>query len=72
MTSEAAYLGTPSIEYDDYFHEIEQMIELKEKYKLIHCFRTNDDVRFLNKINKLLADKDLKKKYKKKATKVII
>ena len=71
MTSEAAYLGTPSIEYDDYFHEIEQMIELKEKYKLIHCFRTNDDVRFLNKINKLLADKDLKKKYKKRQQRLL-
>ena len=71
MSSEAALLGTPSIEYDDYFHEIEQMIELQEKYKLIHCFRTKDDRAFLRKITELLSENNLKKKYQQRRMKLL-
>tara|TARA_B000000437_G_C11675391_1_gene317237 strand:+ start:509 stop:1609 length:1101 start_codon:yes stop_codon:yes gene_type:complete len=71
MTSEAAYLGTPSVEYDDYFHEIEQMLELKDKYKLIHCYRTSEQVDFLNKINHLLSKENLRKEYKKRQSKLL-
>ena len=66
MSSEAAFLGTPSIEYDDYFHEIEQMLQLKNKYRLIHCFRTRDENKFLAKIKNLSTQVDLKTKYKKR------
>tara|TARA_Y100000996_G_C22554137_1_gene654854 strand:+ start:891 stop:1991 length:1101 start_codon:yes stop_codon:yes gene_type:complete len=71
MSSEAAFLGTPSIEYDDYFHEIEQMLELQDKYSLIHCFRTNDDSSFLDKIDELLHQKNLKEIYKKRRSKLL-
>lgn len=71
MSSEAALLGTPSIEYDDYFHEIEQMIELQEKYKLIHCFRTKDDRAFLRNITELLSENNLKKKYQQRRMKLL-
>jgi len=71
MSSEAAFLGTPSVEYDDYFHEIEQMIELQKKYKLIHCFRTKDDRAFLKKITKLLSENNLKNKYQRRRMKLL-
>tara|TARA_B100001250_G_C19794058_1_gene787940 strand:+ start:1074 stop:2180 length:1107 start_codon:yes stop_codon:yes gene_type:complete len=38
MTTEAAVLGTPSIEYDDYFEGIEQMLEIANKYNLTEGF----------------------------------
>ncbi len=55
MSTEAAVLGTPSIEFDDYFYEIEQMLELQDKYELIHCFRTNQQKEMLIKIDELLG-----------------
>ncbi len=66
MSTEAAILGTPSIEFDEYFHEIDQMIELEKKYKLIHCFRTNNQEEFFNKTDELLNLRDLKKIYLKR------
>ena len=49
MSTEAAILGTPSIEFDEYFYEIEQMNELEKTYKLVHCFRTSDEENFFRK-----------------------
>lgn len=63
MSTEAAILGTPSIEYDDYFYEIDQMIELEQKYNLIHCFRTNQQTGMLTKINELLTTTNLQEIY---------
>ena len=50
MSTEAAVLGTPSVEFDEYFYEIDQMIELEEKYGLIHCFRTSQEKEFFDKV----------------------
>lgn len=66
MSTEAAVLGTPSIEFDEYFYEIEQMIELEQKYNLIHCFRTNQQQEMLSKVEELLLLKDLDEIYKKR------
>lgn len=55
MSTEAAVLGTPSVEFDEYFYEIEQMLELENKYNLIHCFRTNQQTEMLAKISELLT-----------------
>ena len=63
MSTEAAILGTPSVEFDEYFYEIEQMIELEEKYNLIHCFSTNQNQEFLAKISELVLMPDLKEIY---------
>jgi uncharacterized protein len=63
MSTEAAILGTPSIEFDEYFYEIEQMIELEKKYGLIHCFRTNQQKEFLEKVIELVKIKNLKRIY---------
>ena len=66
MSAEAAMLGTPSVEFDEYFYEIEQMIELEKKYKLVHCFRTSEEKGFLNKISELALDSNIKQKYQKR------
>ena len=66
MSAEAAVLGTPSIEFDDYHHEIDQMLELEKKYKLIHCYRTHQEDQFLYMIRHLVKQKDLKQVYQKR------
>ncbi len=71
MTSEAAYLGTPSIEFDDYFHEIDQMLELQNKYGLIHCFRTYQEKEFIHKVKELSSIENLKDLYKEKREKLL-
>jgi predicted glycosyltransferase len=63
MCTEAAVLGTPTVEFDEYFYEIEQMLEIEKKYQLIHCFRTNQTKEFLKKITELLNTEDLKSIY---------
>jgi predicted glycosyltransferase len=63
MSTEAAVLGTPSVEFDEYFYEIDQMIELEKKYGLIHCFRTNQETEFLKKIEELVLTKNIKDIY---------
>jgi predicted glycosyltransferase len=64
MSTEAAVLGTPSVEFDEYFYEIEQMIELEQKYKLVHCFRTNQQSEMLIKVDELLNASNLNEIYK--------
>ncbi len=63
MSTEAAVLGTPSVEFDEYFYEIEQMIELEKKYGLIHCFRTDQQKEFLNKVGELALTENIKNEY---------
>jgi len=71
MSSEAAVLGTPSVEIDEYFYEIEQMVELEEKYGLIHCYRPSEADQFLNKIYELLNMENLSEVYSKKRYKML-
>jgi len=71
MSSEAAVLGTPSIEIDEYFYEIEQMIELEKKYKLINCYRTNESDLFLEKVEELLQIDNIKSIYKKRRNRML-
>ena len=71
MSTEAAVLGTPSVEFDEYFYEIDQMLELEEKYGLIHCFRTSQQVEFLEKINSLVNTKNIKEEYSNRRKKLL-
>jgi predicted glycosyltransferase len=71
MSTEAAVLGTPSVEFDEYFYEIDQMIELEEKYNLIHCLRTNQQNEFLTKITELLKIKNIKEEYSNRRQKLL-
>lgn len=60
MCTEAAVLGTHSVEFDEYFYEIEQMLELQNKYEMISCFRTHQVEDFLSKVQELAGMTDLK------------
>lgn len=71
MSTEAAVLGTPSVEFDEYFYEIEQMIELEQKYKLIHCFRSNQQSEMLTKVDELLNVSNLKDLYTSRRNKLL-
>lgn len=71
MCTEAAVLGTPAIEFDEYFFEIEQMLEIEKKYQLIHCFRTNQTEGFLNKISELVNTNNLKSTYLERRKKLL-
>jgi predicted glycosyltransferase len=59
MCSEAAVLGTPSIEYDNYFYEIEQMMQLKDKYKLITCIEPPNEVSLMQALEEHLNNSEL-------------
>jgi predicted glycosyltransferase len=56
MCSEAAILGIPSIEYDNYFSEIEQMLQLKDEYNLITCIEPPDGARLMAAIDEHLEN----------------
>lgn len=71
MSTEAAVLGTPSVEFDEYFYEIDQMIELEHKYGLVHCFRTNQQKEFLEKIAELLKMSNIREEYKNRRQKLL-
>lgn len=71
MCTEAAVLGTPAVEFDEYFYEIEQMLEIERKYQLIHCFRTHQINEFLAKITELVNTTDLKNIYQARRAKLL-
>jgi predicted glycosyltransferase len=69
MCTESAVLGVPTVEFDEYFYEIEQMLELEKKYDLISCFRTNETEKCLMKISELVNNSNAKAEQLKKAEK---
>jgi predicted glycosyltransferase len=60
MCTEAAILGTPVVEYDDYWHEIEQMLELQYKYELINLYRPPDYKSMLDKVCEIINQSNSK------------
>jgi predicted glycosyltransferase len=60
MCAEAALLGTPVVEYDDYWFEMEQMLELQYKYKLINLFQPPDHLMMLEKIDEIIDTSEYK------------
>ena len=72
MCTEAAVLGTPSIDFDDWWEECEQMIELIEEYELVYGIRTDDPNGLLEKIRQLLAMGDeLEMEFKEKRKRLL-
>lgn len=59
MCTEAVVLGTPAVEFDEYFFEIEQMLEIERKYGLLHCFRTNQEGEFIDCVEGLVNEVNL-------------
>ncbi|MCR4417182.1 MAG: hypothetical protein NUV92_05500 [Ignavibacteria bacterium] len=59
MCVEAAVLGTPSIEIDDWFEDFEQYKLLSEKYKLLKGFYPQEENKIFNFIDELLNNQNL-------------
>lgn len=60
MCTEAALLGTPVVEYDTYWFEMEQLLELQFKYKLINLFQPPNIEPMLEKIQEIIEDPNCK------------
>jgi len=71
MGAEAAVLGTPSIEFDNYFEEIEQMQELENEYGLNFCVKTSEPEELFNKVEEFINIPDLKEEFRKRRQKLI-
>jgi uncharacterized protein len=63
MCAEAAVLGTPAIEIDDWFADFTQYKELNEKYKLLFGFNCEQSTSIIEKITDILNEKNSFKKY---------
>jgi predicted glycosyltransferase len=71
MCTESAVLGIPTVEFDEYFYEIEQMLELERKYELISCYRTSQVDECLSKIHELIHNPNSKKNQQEKREKFL-
>lgn len=60
MCTEAALLGTPVVEYDDYWFEMEQMLELQYKYKIINLYQPPNFKPMLQKIEEIISSPNFK------------
>lgn len=56
MCAEAAVLGVPSIEIDDWFSDFEQYKILNEKYKLLQGFYPDEEEKIFNYIKSLFSN----------------
>jgi len=66
MCAEAAVLGTPSIEIDDWFDDFRQYEDLNKRYGLVHGFKPEQWELILGKINELLVTENLAALYQRK------
>lgn len=66
MCAEAAILGVPAIEIDDWYADFGQYKDFSGKYSLLHGFKPNDEKNIFNKIDEMLADKNLFNEYQAK------
>jgi len=66
MSTEAALLGTPVVEYDDYWFEMEQLLELQYKYQLVNLFQPPNISPMLGKINEIINSPNYKETIKKR------
>ncbi len=71
MGSEAAVLGTPSIEFDDYFEEIEQMQKLEHVYGLNLCIKTSEPEELFRKVDEFINTTNTKEVFRKRSSKLI-
>jgi predicted glycosyltransferase len=66
MCAEAAVLGVPAIEIDDWFANFKQYEELNGKYRLLHGFGVDDVDAIITTIDSLASNGSLKEEYKSK------
>lgn len=66
MCAEACILGTPSIEFDDWFSDFEQYKELNSKYQLLFGFLPGNEEGLFKKIDELLNTPQLYEVFQKR------
>lgn len=66
MTSEAAILGTPAVKCNSFAGRLAVPNELEERYGLCYAFLPEEEEKFFQKIDELLAMPDLKKEWAKR------
>jgi uncharacterized protein len=71
MSAEAAVLGTPSIEIDDWFSDFQQYQELNGKYRLMQGFDLDDEVGVLNLLDEYLAIENLDSEFQNRRQKML-
>lgn len=71
MCAEAAVLGVPAIEIDDWHADFAQYKDLNEKYGLLYGFKPYDEANIFKRINKLLNNKNLKKENAEKRKRLL-
>jgi predicted glycosyltransferase len=71
MCAEAAMLGTPSIEIDDWYSDFRQFKDLNEKYGLLYAYRPSDIQGVLIKIEELMNNPNVKMEFLEKRNKML-
>jgi len=71
MTIEAAVLGVPSIRYNSFAGRISVIEDLEKNYKLTYSFSPGNEKSCLEKIEELLAKKDLSLEWKTKRERLL-
>ena len=71
MCVEAAILGIPSIEFDDWYADFKQYHELNQKYELLHGFGYDTVEDMMKHIDRLIEDKSIKSKLATKQRKML-
>lgn len=66
MTVEACMLGTPSLRFNSFAGRISVLNELENKYLLTSSFSPSKEIQFLEKLDKMLNNNDLKLIYKER------
>jgi len=66
MIAEASILGTPAIRFNDFVGKLGYLEELEKRYNLSFGYKTNQEKDFLNKIEELLSNKDIKENWHNK------
>lgn len=71
MCAEAAVLGVPAIEINDWHSDFRQYKDFNGKYGLIWGFKPNDEENIFIKINEMINNKNLKEEYELKRNKLL-
>jgi predicted glycosyltransferase len=71
MSAEAAVLGTPYIRYNDFVGKISSLNELEKEYGLGYGILTKNKNELFLKVNEMLADVELSKKWQVKRDKML-
>ncbi|MEQ8910204.1 MAG: hypothetical protein RIC95_13485 [Vicingaceae bacterium] len=71
MTAEAAVLGTPALRFNDFVGKLGYLEELEHMYELTYGFKTHQFEQLVNKLQNLMKEPELKKKWKERQTKML-